>query len=93
MESLLEQPKSDCNVFFYGDKMINSKFLINADSLNTNIVSSYNKLKVVNTITELELSKNKSISIFNDICSNCNKQLTFSKYLCCVCRNVILCNN
>ena len=93
MESLLEQPKNNYNFFFYGDKMINSKFLINADSLNTNKVSSYNKLKVVNTITELELSKNKSISIFNGICSNCNKQLTFSKYLCCVCRNVILCND
>ena len=59
MESLLEQPKNNYNFFFYGDKMINSKFLINADSLNTNKVSSYNKLKVVNTITELELLKKK----------------------------------
>lgn len=93
MESLVEQPKKNDNYFFYGDKMINSQFLINADSLNTNKVSSYKKLRIVNTITDFELSKNKSISIFNDICSNCNKKLSFSKYMCCVCRNVILCND
>lgn len=93
MEELNHKDKMKSNVFLYNEKVFSSPYLINVDEIDSHFVSSYNKLKVVNIITNFELSHETSKGrIYNEKCSICKADLTFSKYICCICKNCILCN-
>lgn len=93
MEELNHQDKMSSNIFLYNEKVFTSPYLINVDEIDSHFVSSYNKLKVVNTVTDFELSRESSGGrIYNEKCSICKEDLTFSKYICCICKNCILCN-